>query len=167
MKLKQIRDDTRGATLVEFTFTFPFFLLLMFGLVQAGLLLYTQNGLQHGVEVAARCASVNYSANQLGLNTSCLTDPTSGVPTPSTVVGNTTYIQQYAAQNSWGIVPPYSNFNVYCPKNSGTTGCATSNNTCGTNPGYTVTVQHSYNLIHYLSIFSITLTATSCFPTVN
>ena len=66
MILKQIRDDTRGAALVEFTVTIPFFLLLTFGLIQAGLLLWTQAGLQHGVEEAARCASVNYSANQLG-----------------------------------------------------------------------------------------------------
>ena len=65
MKLKQMRDDTRGNALVEFTVTFPFFLALMFGLVQAGLLLYTQNGLQHGVEMAARCASVNYAANHV------------------------------------------------------------------------------------------------------
>ena len=57
--------------LVEFTVTLPLFLLLTFGMLQAGLLLYTQVGLQHGVEVAARCASVNYSAKQLGLSQSC------------------------------------------------------------------------------------------------
>ena len=161
MKLKQIRDDTRGNTLVEFSITFPFFLLLTFGLVQAGLLLYTQNGLQHGVEVAARCASVNYSANQLGLNTSCLTDPTSGVPTPSTVVGNTTYIQQYAAQNSWGIVPS-SGFTVNAPTTAGGTGQCGTDSFGNSIPGYVVSVSHLYNLINY--IFSVTLTATSCFP---
>jgi hypothetical protein len=162
MKLKQIRDDTRGATLVEFTFTFPFFLLLMFGLVQAGLLLYTQAGLQHGVEVAARCASVNYSANQLGLNTSCLTDPNSGAPTPSTVIADTayTYIKQYAAQNSWGMVPS-SGFTVNPPP------ILTGTGKCGTNSGtpiagYVVSVSHLYPLINY--IFSVTLTAQSCFP---
>ena len=50
MKPKQIWDDTRGATLLEFTVTLPFFLLLTFGLIQAAMLLYTQSGLQHGVE---------------------------------------------------------------------------------------------------------------------
>ena len=65
MKPKQIWDDTEGSALVEFTVTLPLFLLLTFGLLQAGLLLYTQAGLQHGVETAARCASVNYSANQI------------------------------------------------------------------------------------------------------
>ena len=156
MKPKQIWDDTGGDTLVEFSVTLPFFLLLTFGLIQAALLLWTQAGLQHGVEVAARCASVNYSANQLGLNTSCLTDSTSGVPTPSTVVGNTTYIQQYAAQNSWGIVPS-SGFTVNAPTTAGGTG------QCGTNPGYVVTVTYSYNLMNYI-FKPMALTATSCFP---
>jgi Flp pilus assembly protein TadG len=156
MKLKQIHDDTRGNALVEFTVTVPFFLLLMFGLVQAGLLLHTQNGLQHGVEVAARCASVNYSAYQLGLSQSCF----GAAVAPSAVTATT--IQQYAAQNSWGLVPSSSTFTVDCP-NSVTTGCATSNYTCGTNPGYRVTVNYSYNLINY--IFNpISLTAKSCFP---
>jgi Flp pilus assembly protein TadG len=39
MKLKQLWEDTRGSSLVEFTVTLPLFLLLMFGLLQAGLLL--------------------------------------------------------------------------------------------------------------------------------
>jgi len=158
MKLKQIRDDTRGATIVEFTVTIPLFLLLMFGLAQAGLLLYAQSALQHGVEMAARCASVNYAANQIGLNTSCFTNPVSGAPTPSTVVADTTYtyIKQLAAQNSWGIVPS-SGFTVNAPPIAGGTG------KCGTTvPGYVVSVSYLYNLIQY--IFSVTLTAESCFP---
>ena len=92
MKPKQIWDDTRGSALVEFTVTLPLFLLLMFGILQAGLLLYTQAGLQHGVEVAARCASVNYSANQIGLNQSCFT--VGGVPTPSTVIATIRQLYQ-------------------------------------------------------------------------
>ena len=153
MKPKQIWDDTRGATLVEFTVTFPFFLLLTFGLVQAALLLYTQSGLQHGVEVAARCASVNYAANQIGLNQSCLTG-SNGVPTPSTVVGSpSTYVPTYAAQNSWGINPSSATFIV--------TGGSATTNTCGTTPGYKVTASYSFT-IGYL--FNVTLGAQSCFP---
>jgi Flp pilus assembly protein TadG len=145
MIVKLIRD-TRGATLVEFTVTFPLFVLLMFGLLQAGLLLYTQLGLQHGVEVAARCASVNFAANRIGLNQSCF------AVAPNKVTDTT--IQQYAAQNSWGvIVPSSSTFTVTPP---------TSGGVCGTNKGYVVTVTHRYNLMNY--IFSVPLTATSCFP---
>jgi len=156
MIVKLIRDDTRGSALVEFTVTFPFFLLLMFGLLQAGLLLYTNTGLQHGAERAARCASVNYSAYLLGyLTQSCF----SGVA-PNAVTNST--IQQYAVQSSWGLVPTSSNVTVHSPADSP----PDPNAKCGTGatavPGYVVTISKSYNLIHY--IFSVTLNATSCFP---
>ena len=153
-------DNTRGSSLVEFTVTLPLFLLLMFGILQAGLLLYTQVGLQHGVEVAARCASVNYSANQLGLNQSCFT--VGGAPTPSAVIADTTcgYIKTYAAQNSWGINPS-SATTTYTVKTPG--GTCTGTATCGANPGYQVSASYPYNIMHYL-FFGLTLSATSCFP---
>ena len=158
MKPRQIWDDTRGSALVEFTVTLPLFLLLTFGLLQAGLLLYTQAGLQHGVEVAARCASVNYSANQLGLSQSCFIVSGSAIA-PSSVT--TTNIKQYAQQNSWGINPSLSisNFTV--------TGGSPGTNTCGTItnpvPGYLVT-RKLYLQYNSLSIFQATLSAQSCFP---
>lgn len=149
MIIKRIWDDTRASALVEFTVMLPLFLALMFGLVQAGLLLFTQSGLQHGVERAARCASVNYSAKQLGLTTSCFSVAPTAVTTGT--------IQQYAAQNSWGIVPPSGNFTVQPPAGAN----------CGSVsgvpiPGYVVSISQPFNLIHY--IFSVTLTAKSCFP---
>jgi Flp pilus assembly protein TadG len=145
MKLKLIRDDTRGSTLVEFTLTVPIFLSLMFGLVQAGLLLWTQVGLQHGVEMAARCASVNYAANNAGLTTSCFSPTAPNAVTTSTV-------QSYAAKNSYGLNLPASYFH------------ATLNTTCSTggNSGNLVTASYPFNLIHY--IFSVTLNARSCYP---
>jgi Flp pilus assembly protein TadG len=159
MKLKQICDNTSGASLVEFTVTLPLFLLLTFGLLQAGLLLYTQSGLQHGVEAAARCASVNYSANQLGLTQSCFTDAPAAwfatAPTPSGVVGTpSNYVPSYAAHNSWGINPSAATFTV--------TGGSATTNTCGTTPGYLVSATYTYNVMSYL--FHPTLTAQSCFP---
>ena len=149
--------------LVEFTVTLPLFLLLMFGLLQAGLLIYTKVGLQHGVEVAARCASVNYSASQLGLSQSCFT--VGAAPTPITVVNDSTcgYIKTYAAQNSWGVSPSLSTSNftvkspiVTCP------GAGTITSTCGTN-SYIVSASYPYNIMHYLFI-GLTLSAQSCFP---
>jgi TadE-like protein len=163
MIVRLIRDDTWGGTLVEFTVTLPVFLLLMFGLIQAGLLEWTKAGLQHGVEVATRCASVNYSANQLGpplsTTTSCF-----GVA-PSTVCGTppgcdsataTPYIKSYALQKSFGLVPSVSHFTVtqtlpggLCPPNS------------GPQPSYVVTASAPYDLINY--ILSVTMTAKSQF----
>ena len=68
-------------------------------------------------------------------------------------------IQQYAAANSWGaFIPGSSSYIVHSP----TTSPADPNAKCGTNRGYVVTVSQQYNLINY--IFSVTLTAKSCFP---
>ena len=147
MILKLLRDDTRGAALFEFLVTLPFFLALTFGLIQAGLLLWTKAGLQHGVEVATRCASVNYSALRLGLNTSCF-------PVAPSAVTNRT-IQDYAVAHSFGLVPSFSHFTV-------TPTLPTPGNPCPTNIGYVVTASATYNLINY--IFSVTLTTTSKFP---
>jgi Flp pilus assembly protein TadG len=146
MKLKQLRDDTRGAVIVEFSVTISLFLALMFGIVQAALILFTQAGMQHGVEVAARCASVNYAASKIPLNQSCFTDPLTGTPTPSNVDAST--IENYAVKNSWGFTP---------------TVVATTGVVCGTAKGYKVTATYTYDVLHY--IFSVPLTATSCFPT--
>jgi hypothetical protein len=165
MILKLLRDDTRGAALVEASVTIPVFLVLMFGLVQAGLLLWTKAGLQHGVEVATRCASVNYSAYRLGSPVS--TAPSCFGVAPTTVCGSTAspppacdsasatpYIKNYALQHSFGLVPSVSHFTV-------TPTLPTAGGLCPTNIGYVVTASAPYNLINY--IFSVTLTATSKF----
>ena len=59
MKIAQIWRDLRGAAAIEFGLTAPFFFVAVFGIVNAGILLWTQLGLQHGTEMASRCASVN------------------------------------------------------------------------------------------------------------
>ena len=72
-----------GTASVDFAVTAPFFIVLLAGVLGAGMLTWAQIGLQHGVQMAARCASVNvslcntvtatqtYAANQaVGLNPS-------------------------------------------------------------------------------------------------
>jgi Flp pilus assembly protein TadG len=81
--------DKKGAAAIEFAFTAPVFFAFVGGLIQVGLLLYTQIALQHGVESAARCASVN-----------------------TTTCGSTSQIQSYAAAQSYGISVPASAFTV-------------------------------------------------------
>lgn len=51
--------DERGGLAVEFALTAPVFFALLFGALQGALMLWTQLGLQHAVERAARCAAVN------------------------------------------------------------------------------------------------------------
>jgi Flp pilus assembly protein TadG len=56
---RALRRDERGSSAVEFALTAPAFLALLFGALQGALMLWTQLGLQHAVERAARCAAVN------------------------------------------------------------------------------------------------------------
>jgi Flp pilus assembly protein TadG len=154
-----LRDDMRGGALIEFTVALPFFMLLMFGLIQAGLILWTQAGLQHGVEVATRCASVNYSANRLGA-------PVNAVPScfgiaPNTPV-TTRNIQDYALANSFGLVTDYSTFTVTLTAPVSATNCNLDSSGNPAYPGYVITASQDYHLLSY--IFSVTLKAGSYFP---
>lgn len=84
--------DERGASAVEFALTLPAFAMLIFGILEGGMLLWSQLGLQHGAEMAARCASVNPA-----------------------ICGAPSAIQTYAAGQSYGINPPASAFTVTTP----------------------------------------------------
>jgi Flp pilus assembly protein TadG len=72
--------NTQGATAVEFGITAPVFMMVIFGILECGTLLWTQLGLQHGAQMAARCASIN-----------------------ATICGNANDIQAYAAKQSYGL----------------------------------------------------------------
>ena len=85
-------EDSRGATIVEFALTVPVFLAMLIGVLEFGLLLWTQLGLQHATEMAARCASVNSNA-----------------------CGTTANIQSYASTQAYGLNPPPSTFTVSSP----------------------------------------------------
>ncbi len=89
MKLRILFDDTQGTALVEYALTLSAFILLTIGLLQLGLLMWTQAGLQHGVELAARCASVN-----------------------TTLCGTQSTIKSFAVSNSLALNPPASTFTV-------------------------------------------------------
>jgi Flp pilus assembly protein TadG len=89
MTRKEFLADTRGASAVEFGITGPLFFMLLIGLVQGAMMLWTQLGLQQGVEMGARCASVN---------TSLCPDSASA--------------RSYAAQQTYGINPPATTFSL-------------------------------------------------------
>jgi Flp pilus assembly protein TadG len=85
------RDD-RGASALEFALTAPVFFLLLFGIIEFGLLFWTQIGLQHGTEMAARCATVN-----------------------PTLCPGSTAITSYAAQQAFGLTLPSQTFTYSAP----------------------------------------------------
>lgn len=83
-----------GTTAVEFAITAPIFFMVIFGIIECGRLMWTQLGLQHGVEAAARCASINKVA----------------CPTPND-------IKLFAVQQSYGIDVPVATFTTSVPGN--------------------------------------------------
>jgi Flp pilus assembly protein TadG len=76
-----------GATAVELAMVAPIFLALLFGVIQGGIMLWTQFALEHASEQAARCASIN-----------------------RTLCGTTTQVQAFAASQSFGRGIPSSAF---------------------------------------------------------
>ena len=96
MKLSTVYLDQRGTAAVEFGLTAPVFFLTIFAILEFSLIVWTQLGLQHGVEMAARCASIN-----------------------TTLCGSTTSAQSFAAQEAFGLNPPPETFDIT------TQGCGT------------------------------------------
>jgi Flp pilus assembly protein TadG len=89
MMLRYLIKNNTGATAVEFGLTAPVFFLMLISLIELGLVFWTQIGLQHGTEMAARCASVNRS-----------------------ICGSSLAVQNYAARQSLGLNPPISTFSI-------------------------------------------------------
>ena len=89
MKILRWLRDIRGISAVEFALTAPVFFVLLFAIIEGGLMVWTQIGLQHGAEAAARCASIN-----------------------TTLCGTTSGIQDYAAQSALGLTVSPSTFSV-------------------------------------------------------
>lgn len=52
------RLGTRGVTAVEFALVFPVFLMLVFGVIETGRLMWQQISMQRGVAIAARCGAL-------------------------------------------------------------------------------------------------------------
>jgi len=79
--------DRCGVTALEFAILLPFFATLVLGMMQVSQVLWTQMALQHAVEMAARCASINAA--------SC---------------GNPAQTQAYAAGQVYGMTLPAGTF---------------------------------------------------------
>jgi Flp pilus assembly protein TadG len=62
MMFRRFARNKDGTTAVEFAMTAPLFVALLLAVIEGGLMLWTQLGIQHGSEAAARCASVNATA---------------------------------------------------------------------------------------------------------
>jgi Flp pilus assembly protein TadG len=61
-RFRELKDDHRGNTAVEFALAAPAIFLFMFGIIEVGYALWMQNALDYSTAAAARCASLNGSA---------------------------------------------------------------------------------------------------------
>lgn len=89
MKRRFIPHDARGVAGLELGLLLPIFLLMIYGIIQIGNMLWTQAALYHGSQMAARCAALQLS--------NC---------------ASTELTQQYAAAQSYGLRPAASVFSV-------------------------------------------------------
>lgn len=144
---RQITAASHGTTAVEFALVVPMFLTLIFGTVEFGRLLWTEQALQETATAAARCVALAQGTNPNGNCTS------SGTYSSSST---TTYVRNVAA--GWGLSVP----------GSGITPSTTAN--CGGSSGgfSQVTLTYTFNslvpsLVH-LNSSGLTLTASACYP---
>jgi Flp pilus assembly protein TadG len=79
----------RGVVAIEYGLLLPAFLLLVFGAMDTGRVLWTQTTLDRAVQAAARCGSVN-----------------------TTTCGSAVAIQNYAVTQAWGLTADPSVFSV-------------------------------------------------------
>jgi Flp pilus assembly protein TadG len=79
-RARRLVADLFGAAMVEAAIVLPVFLLLIFGVIEGGVLMFTQISLDNAVAAAARCAAIN-----------------------TTACGNQGNIQSYAASQAVGL----------------------------------------------------------------
>jgi Flp pilus assembly protein TadG len=95
-RLAGLANARDGTAAVEAAIALTPFLLLLFGMIEGGLLIWTQSNLQFAVEAAARCAAASAAGN-------------------TTVCGSTANIQSYAASQVVGLPVTAASFSVSQP----------------------------------------------------
>ena len=138
--------DKKGVTAMEFALLLPFFIILLFGIIQFAQALFIQFALQHAVTAAARCASNFSTAGSMG-----------GTPGDCSTVANT---QTVATQQAFGISVGTSTFTACL--NTASCTCLSS----GTCTGYncvTAAVPFQVGVVG-LNLTTLHLTAASCYP---
>lgn len=90
--IRRLTIDRAGVTMLEFALLLPIFVLLVAGVAELGRVMWAQNALQHGVQMAARCMTISLGSCDTSSDT-----------------------QSYAAKETFGLNPPASTFTVSTP----------------------------------------------------
>lgn len=135
-----------GATAVEFALVLPMFLMLVFGAIEFGRLLWTKEALQETAIAGARCVAIAQGSN-----------PTSSPCAASgsySAASAKNYIRQVAG--GWGLSLPNSGIN---PDPAGSGGCAGLSQVTLTSTFTSVVPS-----LVLLNAGGITLSASACYP---
>jgi len=126
-----------GVTIIEFAILLPFFLILIFGIIEFAQVMFFQAALQHAVTNAARCYSEFAAANALGA--------TNTPPDCSTAAS----VETVAVQQAYGLSIPIATFTAAPPAN-----------------GFNcVNARYVFSFsLPLMPKFTIPLTAASCYP---
>ncbi len=143
--------STAGSAAVEFALVALVFLLMLFGAIEYGRLLWTQNSIQYAVEQAARCAAMGLTPGA----TSCTTAGTTQTFAAAQVRGYTVATTAFTVAYQCTPTP-----------SAGCTACGVANT-----KGVLVSVSVPFTpflssspLLPFESHLSITLTGQSCRP---
>jgi Flp pilus assembly protein TadG len=147
VRLRLLAAAREGATAVEFGLVLPMFLMLVFGTIEFGRLLWTKQAMQETAIAGARCMAIAQTKNSTQNTGSCAS---SGAYSASST---TTYIQTVAS--GWGL--PTLGIALYPTGNSSAcTGLSQ------------VTLTSTFNSVVpkliELGTGGITLTASACYP---
>jgi Flp pilus assembly protein TadG len=111
-----------GTTAIEFALVAPIFLMFLFGVVEFGRLLWTQQALQQAAIAGVRCMAIAQGSAQ---SSSCATGGTCSPCAPSGSYSESstqTYIQTVAS--GWGLSIPLSQ--IFPTQNAPATACGTA-----------------------------------------
>jgi Flp pilus assembly protein TadG len=145
--IERLLSSRRGTAAIEFAMAAPLFLMLLFGSVEFGRLLWTKQALQEAATAGARCMALAQGSTVDSSNL-CL----SGGSYSSTATQ--TYVQTEAAK--WGITLPTADITP------------TSNATCGGTTGFSqVSIASSFtSVVPQLVGLSgaVAINASACYP---
>jgi Flp pilus assembly protein TadG len=148
-QLRHLGIAIDGATAVEFALVVLMFLMLVFGAIEIGRMLWTKQALQETAIVGARCMAIAQSSNSAQNTGSCAA---SGKYSSS---ATTTYIENVAS--GWGLSLSASNISLAPSATSG--GCTGLSQVT-----LTSTFTSPVAALILLSAGGITLSESTCYP---
>lgn len=114
--LRRLKRDVAGATAVEFAVVGPVLFILVFGIIQTGLLIFTKQQLHYAVESAVRSVMINPAMAESEVRThilnkmSTINDSDLVVIAPiGTTFLNSIEIRSIIAEYDFNFFVPYSN----------------------------------------------------------